>query len=64
MIQTEKLTSNLRYSIALEVLCPSKRNFFGGGLKSMPSVTKETEAHLKSNSQFNPASMAEIVFFP
>lgn len=29
----------------------------------MPSVTKGTEAHLKSNSQLNPACMPEIVFF-
>lgn len=29
----------------------------------MPSVTKGTEAHLKFNSQLNPACMPEIVFF-
>lgn len=29
----------------------------------MPSVTKGTEAHLKFNSQLNPACMPKIVFF-
>lgn len=29
----------------------------------MPSITQEAEAHLKSNSQLNPASMPVIVFF-
>lgn len=42
-----------------------QKRFFGGegGLKSIPSVTKETEVHLKSNLPLNPASMPEIAFF-
>lgn len=40
-----------------------QKRFFGEGLKSMPSVTKETKVHLKSNSQLNPASNARNSIF-